>query len=83
MAAIALAALIVFIAGLSAGVIVVVSAGIHREQRDLARRREEPDFTVTVQAPDRMTKGARLVAGLHVLNQGAGADHARRETMLV
>jgi len=83
MAAIALAGLIVFIAGVSAGIIFVVSAGIRREERALASRRDEPDFTLTLQAPDRVTQGARLVAGLHVLNVGAGADPADRETMLV
>jgi hypothetical protein len=79
MAAIALAALIVFIAGVAAGIIVVVSAGIRREERDLASRRQEPDFTLTLQAPDRMTHGARKLTGLHVLDADAAA---RRETMM-
>jgi hypothetical protein len=81
--AIAIAALIVFIAGIAAGIIVVVSAGIRREERDLASRREEPDFTVTLQAPDRMTQGVRLVAGLQVLNADASVSRDRRESMLV
>jgi hypothetical protein len=82
MTAIAIAALIVFIAGIAAGIIVVVSVGIRREERDLASRREEPDFTLTLQAPDRVTHGVRVMTGLHVLH--ADADVAdNRETMLV
>jgi hypothetical protein len=83
MTAIVIAALIVFIAGVTAGIIVVVSAGIHREEREAANRREEPDFTVTLQAPDRVTSGARLLTGLHVLNADGGADAARRESMYI
>jgi hypothetical protein len=82
MAAIALATLIVFIAGATVGMFVVVGAGIRREERDLARRRDEPDFTLTLQAPDRVTQGVRVVTGLRVLH--AEADVAdNRETMLV
>jgi hypothetical protein len=51
MATIAIAAIIVFIAGVSAGIIAVVSAGIHREERNFASRRDEPDFTVALLAP--------------------------------
>ena len=80
--AIVIAAIIVFIAGVSAGIIAVVSAGIHREERDFASRRDEPDFTVALLAPDRMTQGVRRVAGLHVLD--ADADVAdERDAMLV
>jgi hypothetical protein len=82
MTAIVIAGVIVFIAGVSAGIIAVVSAGIHREERDLARRRYEPDFTVTLQAPDRMTHNVRKVAGLHVLDLDAETA-AKRESMLV
>jgi hypothetical protein len=81
MAAIVIAAFIVFIAGVSAGIIAVVSAGIHREERDLASRRNEPDFTLTQQAPDRMTQNVRRVAGLHVLDLDADVDS--REEMFV
>jgi hypothetical protein len=81
MTAIVIAGLIVFIAGVSAGIIAVVSAGIHREERDLARRRYEPDFTVTLQAPDRMTQNVRRVAGLHVLDLDADVDS--RDEMFV
>jgi hypothetical protein len=82
MAVIALAALIVFIAGATVGGIAVVSAGIRREERDLANRRDEPDFTLTLLAPDRVTQGVRMLTGLHVLH--ADADVAdNRESMLV
>jgi hypothetical protein len=81
MAAIMIAAVIVFIAGVGAGIIAVVSAGIHREERDLARRRYEPDFTLALQAPDRMTYNVRKVAGLHVLDLDADVDS--REEILV
>jgi hypothetical protein len=82
MTAIVIAGVIVFIAGASAGIIAVVSAGIHREERDLARRRNEPDFTVTLQAPDRMTQNVRRVAGLHVFDVDADVPDSR-ESMLV
>jgi hypothetical protein len=82
MATIVLIALIVFMAGITAGIMVVVCAGIHREERDLARRREEPDFTLALQAPDRVTHGVRMLTGLHVHDADAHvADN--RETMLV
>ena len=79
--ALILIALVIFVAGVAAGIIVVVSAGIRREERDLDSRREELDFTLTLQAPDRVTQGARMLTGLHVLDAGADAD--RRETTLV
>jgi hypothetical protein len=74
MTAIVIAGVIVFIAGVSAGIIAVVSAGIQREERDLGRRRNEPDFTLTLQAPNRMTHNVRRVAGLHVLDLDADVD---------
>jgi hypothetical protein len=77
--AIVIAAIIVFIAGVSAGIIAVVSAGIHREERDFASRRDEPDFTVTLLAPDRMTQNVRRVAGLHVLDLDADLADSRDE----
>jgi hypothetical protein len=80
MAAIVIAGVIVFIAGVGAGIIAVVSAGIHREGR-LNRRRNEPDFTLALQAPDRMTHNVRKVAGLHVLDLDADVDN--RQEMFV
>ena len=79
MAAIAIAGIIFFIAGVSAGIIAVVSAGIHREERNFASRRDEPDFTVALLAPDRMTQNVRRVAGLHVLDLDADVVDNRDE----
>jgi hypothetical protein len=79
MAAIAIAGIIFFIAGISAGIIAMVSAGIHREERDFTSRRDEPDFTLALQAPDRMTQNVRRVAGLHVLDLDADVVDSRDE----
>jgi|HubBroStandDraft_4_1064222.scaffolds.fasta_scaffold1965260_1 hypothetical protein len=75
MAAIIIAALIVFVAGAVAGVIAVVSAGIRREERD---------FMLTAEAPDRMSQGTRMLTGLYVrdVDLDAGAV-AERQTTLV
>lgn len=75
-------ALVVFIAGAVAGVLILVSWGIRREERD---------FTLTTrQAPGQLTQGARRVTGLWVRRPvdpaaWAGQDDpwARREDMLV
>ena len=77
MAAIVIAAIIVFIAGVSAGIIAIVSAGIHREERDLAK----PEFNADPpgSGPDDPVH-ARWLTGLHVLNRDA-AD--RRDEMFV
>jgi hypothetical protein len=77
MTAIIIAAIIVFIAGMSAGIIAVVSVGVQREERDFASRRDDPDFMVTLLAPDRMTQGVRRVAGLHVLDADASVADER------
>ena len=82
MAAIAIAGIIFFIAGISAGIIAMVSAGIHREERDFASRRDEPDFTLALQAPDRMTQNVRRVAGLHVLDLDADVVDNRDEMLV-
>lgn len=49
--------LVIFAAGAAAGVILLVTVGIHREERD---------FSLTRRAPDQMTQGARLLTGLYV-----------------
>jgi hypothetical protein len=54
---IVLIALVIFAGGAAAGGILLVSWGIHRE---------EQDFSLTRQAPDRVSMGARVVTGLHV-----------------
>jgi heme/copper-type cytochrome/quinol oxidase subunit 2 len=50
-------ALVIFIAGAVAGVLILVSWGIRREERD---------FTLTRQAPGQLTQGTRRVTGLWV-----------------
>ena len=56
-ALIALAALGVFTAGVTAGILGVVTLAIHRE---------ETDRTLTSQAPDHITQAARRLNGVHV-----------------
>lgn len=46
-----------FVAGAAAGIVVIVSLGIRREERDL---------TLTGHAPDRKSQGARSLTGLYV-----------------
>jgi hypothetical protein len=47
----------IFVAGAAAGIVVIVSLGIRREERDL---------TLTGRAPDRKSQGARSLTGLYV-----------------
>jgi hypothetical protein len=47
----------IFVAGAAAGIVVTVSLGIRREERDL---------TLTGRAPDRKSQGARSLTGLSV-----------------
>ena len=54
---IVIVALVIFAAGAAAGAVLLVSWGIHRE---------EQQFSLTRQAPDRMSQGARLLTGLYV-----------------
>jgi hypothetical protein len=46
-----------FVAGTAAGIAVIASLGIRREERDL---------TLTGRAPDRKSQGARFLTGLYV-----------------
>ncbi len=66
-------ALIIFAAGIVAGVMLVVRAGIKREERD---------FTLTREAPDRVTRAVRRLNGLYVRDV-TRAGPAERETTLV
>jgi hypothetical protein len=50
-------AIVIFIAGVAAGAVLLVSWGIRREERD---------FSLTRQAPDQVSQGARLLTGLYV-----------------
>lgn len=48
---------IIFLAGATTGILAVIVAGI---------RREEQEFSLTSQAPGRLSRGARLATGLYV-----------------
>ncbi len=53
----------IFIAGIVAGVIAVVTIGVRREERDFARTGR---VSLTRQAPGRASLAGRLVTGLYV-----------------
>ena len=53
----------IFIAGVVAGGIAVVTAGVRREERDFARTGR---VSLTRQAPGRASQAGRLVTGLYV-----------------
>jgi hypothetical protein len=61
-AIIAIAAAI-FVAGVAVGVIVLVSVGIRREERDFLRTGR---VSLTRQAPGRVSHGARSLNGVYV-----------------
>jgi hypothetical protein len=56
-------AIVVFAAGIIVGVIVIVSIGIQREERDFLRTGL---ISMTRRAPDRASGGARSLTGLYV-----------------
>jgi hypothetical protein len=64
---------VIFVACAAVMLIALVSAGIKREERRL---------TLTSQAPDRVTQGARRLTGLYV-RQVAPAVAPERESTLV
>jgi hypothetical protein len=71
MAVISVVALIIFLAGATAGIIAVVSAGI---------RREEHEFSLTRGAPGRVSQGTRALTGLYVRQRtDASATPSQRE----
>jgi hypothetical protein len=72
-AAVVVALLIFAAAAAIAGVMALVSTGIRREERY---------FTLTGQAPGRLSRGARLLTGLYV-HDVVYADVIERETTLV
>jgi hypothetical protein len=55
--AILIIGLIIFLAGATTGIMAVIIAGIRREERE---------FSLTRQAPGRLSQGARIATGLHV-----------------
>jgi len=74
-------AIVVFAAGMIVGVIVIVSIGIHREERDFLRTGL---ISMTRRAPDRVSGGARSLTGLYVGQRtDSGAPSARYEDTLV
>jgi hypothetical protein len=74
MATIVAIVVVVFAAGAAAGVILLVSWGIHREERD---------FSLTSPALDRVTHSSRRVTGLAVRLTDPSPALASREDMLV
>jgi hypothetical protein len=55
--AIIIGVIAIFATGAAVGVILLVSWAVHREERD---------FSLTRQAPDRTSRGARLITDLYV-----------------
>ena len=53
-------AAVIFVVGVAAGIVLIVSIGINKEERDF----------FALQAPDRMSQGARSMTGLYVRRQG-------------
>jgi|GEM_PF-5079958 len=75
MATIVFIGLVIFIAGAVAGAILLVSWGIRREERD---------YSLTRQAPDQVSLGARRVTGLYVRQRrDITPASGRREDMYV
>ena len=68
-ATIVIIALVIFVAGIIAGVMLMVRVGIQREERD---------FSLTPEAPDLVSRATRRVTGLYVHDAGY-ADAAERE----
>jgi hypothetical protein len=76
-----------FVTGMVAGIIAVVSHGIHREEtrsRKERRFRQEhgiwagpdaPHYFLAEEAPDRVTRAARRVNGLHIRHLPSSIHH--------
>jgi hypothetical protein len=73
-AAILVVALVVFVAGAAAGVFILVTWGIRREERD---------FTLTRRAPGQLIQGTRRVTGLWVRQTTDAPPRPTREDMFV
>ena len=63
-------AVAIFVAGAVAGIIAVVSIGVHREDRR--------HHSLVRQAPDRVSQGARFLTGLHVRQRADTDTDTRR-----
>jgi len=73
----------IFAAGIAVGVILIISIGIRREERDFSMTGR---VSVTRPAPGRVSHGARSIVGLYVRDRdGAQARAAlvRRQDLLV
>ncbi|HEY1344211.1 MAG TPA: hypothetical protein VGF54_04355 [Streptosporangiaceae bacterium] len=74
-------AIVVFAAGIVVGVIVIVSVGIWREERDFLRTGL---ISMTRRAPGRASGGARSLTGLYVgQRMDSGPPAVRHEDTLV
>ena len=74
-------AIVVFAAGIVVGVIVIVSIGIWREERDFLRTGL---ISMTRRAPSRASGGARSLTGLYVGQRtDSGPPPVRHEDTLV
>jgi hypothetical protein len=65
---------VIFAAGISFGIVLLVSAGSRREERNL---------TLTSWAPDQISKGARVVTGLYVRQRSDLPTKAHRPDVFV
>lgn len=77
----------IFVTGMVAGIIAVVSHGIHREEKCSRKERrfrqdhgiwagpDAPEYFLAEEAPDRVTQAARRVNGLHVRHLPSSIHH--------
>lgn len=72
-ATIVFVAVIVFAAGIVAGVMLVVRAGIRREDRE---------FSLTSEAPDRLSRATRRLTGVYALNVQANLAPKRQDALV-
>lgn len=74
MAATIVIALTIFVAGIIAGVILMVRAGIQRE--------DQRDFLLAPQAPDVVSRATRRLTGLYVRDAGDAGVPERESTLV-
>lgn len=65
--------LVIFAAGVSAGIVALVATGIRREERA---------FRLTRVAPDQLGHGTRRITGLYVRSTDPGAHHLQEDPTL-
>lgn len=66
--ALIITAVAIFLAGAVAGILIILSVGIGREERR--------HHSLVRQAPDRVSQGARFLTGLHVQRADTDTDTA-------